>query len=71
MVNYMGLYIAAIWPNGGVGKIHWQYKAGRRQLETLDINEESHSQLALEQILKLQDLLGRSFLTAVLWQAEF
>ena len=64
MVNYMGLYIAAIWPNGWVGKIHWQYKAGRRQLETLDINEESHSRLALKQSLKLQVLSGKSFLTA-------
>ena len=68
--SIMGLYIAAIRPNGWVGKIHWQYKAGGRQLETLDINEESHSQLALVQILKLENLHSKSFLTALQWRTE-
>ena len=58
-MGIMRLYIAAIRLNGRVGKIHCKYKARGGQLETLDINEESHSPLAL--VLKLQNLLMARF----------
>ena len=58
-MGIMGLYIAAIRLNRWVGKIHCKYKARGGQLETLDINEESHSPLAL--VLKPSD--GKIFLT--------